>query len=226
MSETFRIVFSNDNLWFMGKGLLMTIFLSVAVVFLSLILGAILGILRNYVKGIGRISGMYIEIFRNTPLLLWMFACIFLIPSKLVPSATLRGALALFLYTSAVIAEIVRGGLNSIPQGQFEAAKSQGFNFVQTLWYIIMPQCLHHIIPSLLSQIITTIKDTSFLAGFGILEFFRTGQIIMGQNLTGVTKTAQTFLIFGILALIYFVICFSLSCVVRDWKKRNVDVTR
>ncbi len=224
--SAFTSVFSADNVGFLLQGLLTTIGLSVGVVFLSLIFGSILGILRNYVKFIGKIAGIYIEIFRNTPLLLWMFACIFLVPSSLVPSATLRGALALFLYTSAVIAEIVRGGLNSISNGQFEAAKSQGFNFVQTLWYIIMPQCLHHIIPSLLSQIITTIKDTSFLAGFGILEFFRTGQIIMGQNIANVEKTTQTFLIFGLLAVVYFVICFSLSCVVRNWKKRNVDVTK
>ena len=224
--SAFTSVFTPDNLGFLGKGILTTIFLSVAVVLLSLVFGSVLGILRNYVKFFGRIAGIYIEVFRNTPLLLWMFACIFLVSSKVLPSATQRGALALFLYTSAVIAEIVRGGLNSIPKGQFEAARSQGFNFVQTLWYIIMPQCLHHIIPSLLSQIITTIKDTSFLAGFGILEFFRTGQIIMGQNITGVAKTVQTFLIFGLLAAVYFVICFSLSCVVRSWKKRNVDVTR
>jgi putative glutamine transport system permease protein len=130
-------------------------------------------------------------------------------------SIVMRGGLALALYTSAVLAEIVRGGLNSIAEGQFEAAKSQGFTLIQTLTFIVLPQCFKRIIPSLLSQVITTIKDTSFLQVVAIPEYTRSGFVVMGRY----TTTPEVFMIFSVLALGYFVVCFSLSCVVRSYQK-------
>jgi putative glutamine transport system permease protein len=91
-----------------------------------------------------------------------------------------RGAFGLTLYTSAVMAEIIRGGLNSIDKGQLEAASSQGFGFFQTLLFIVFPQCLLRIIPSMMSQITTTIKDTSFFAQFAIAEFFYNTKTLFG----------------------------------------------
>ena len=221
MLNTLQTVFSSDNIHFLLSGLWTTIQLSIVVVVLSILLGSILGLLRNYERiFFGRLAGIYIELFRNTPLLLWMFACIFVFSGSVL-DLTERGGLALWLYTSAVIAEILRGGLNSIAPGQFEAARSQGFNFIQTLWYIILPQAYRRIIPSLLSQVITTIKDTAFLAGFGILEFFRSGQVLLGKVPTGVNATTQMFLMYGCLALVYFLICFSLSCLVRHLQHRK-----
>ena len=217
MMESIRTVFTPSNVSFMMEGLELALLISVGVVILSIIFGTVLGLLRNYDKKVfGKLAGAYIELFRNTPLLLWMLSCSFLIPGSTI---TLKGSFALFLYTSAVVAEIVRGGLNSIPKGQFEAAHSQGFSFMQSLWYIVLPQAFKKIIPSLLSQVITTIKDTSFLAGLGIMEFTRSGQVILGK----VTKTSEVFLVYGFLALVYFIICFTLSAVVRSWHKRNAE---
>lgn len=166
---------------------------------------------------LGRLAAAYIEVFRNTPLLLWMFTFGFLVPGG-GSSLSTRGGLALLLYTASVIAEIVRGGLNSISRGQFEAAQSQGFTFLQTLWYIILPQAFRRIVPSLLSQVITTVKDTSFLAGFGVLEFFRTVQVVLSKS--GGNRTA-IFALYVFAALGYFVVCFSLSCVVRATQRRR-----
>lgn len=112
-----------------------TLAVSVVTVLISIVFGTILGLLRNYERRVlGKIAAVYIEIFRNTPLLLWIMICFVMLSGG---TPIIRGALGLTLYTSAVIAEIVRGGLNSIPQGQFEAAASQGFGFIQTLRYII-----------------------------------------------------------------------------------------
>jgi putative glutamine transport system permease protein len=128
----------------------------------------------------------------------------------------IRGGIGLTLYTSSVIAEIVRGGLNSIVKGQFEAARSQGFNFAQTLIYIVLPQCFKRIVPSLMSQIITTIKDTSFFAQFAIAEFFFNTKNLMGSlSNTVVVTTAHIFVLYCFIALVYFVINFLLSCIVR-----------
>jgi putative glutamine transport system permease protein len=212
-------IFTAYNLHFLMIGLGNTLFISVFTVIISIIFGTVLAICRNYGYGIvrGTVS-VYIEVFRNTPLLLWMLICIFMLHFGTSMS---RGALALTLYTSAVIAEIMRGGLNSIAKGQFEAARSQGFNFLQTLYLIILPQCFRRVIPSLMSQVITTIKDTSFLAQFAIAEFFFNSKVLMSSlpQTTHVTS-AHIFTIFVFVALVYFIINFSLSCMVRKLSKK------
>ncbi|MDR2134957.1 MAG: ABC transporter permease subunit, partial [Treponema sp.] len=134
----FSDLFSPANVRYMLFGLRTTIIISLVTVFASIVFGSILALCRNYERRIfGRISSVYIEIFRSTPLLLWILICIFMLPFG---NALIRGTLGLTLYTSSVIAEIVRGGLNSVDRGQFEAARSQGFSFIQTLWYIVLPQ--------------------------------------------------------------------------------------
>lgn len=208
-------VLTPDNLKFLLKGYGLTILLSISIVFASILFGTLLALMRNYgFDWMKKIASAYIEIFRNTPMLLWILACCFMLPFGTV---VFRGALALTLYTSSVIAEIIRGGLNSIDFGQFEAAASQGFTFLQTLRYIILPQTFTRIVPSLLSQVITTIKDTAFLQVVAIPEFTRSGFVVMGRF----TKTSEVFLIFTFIALGYFLICFSLSYVVRKWQKRT-----
>lgn len=131
MIESIQTVFTQPNLLFLLNGLRTSLVISLCVIILSILLGTLLGLVRNYEKKIlGKFASFYIELFRNTPLLLWMLGCAFLIPGSTI---LVKGSLALFLYTAAVVAEIVRGGLNAIPKGQFEAAHSQGFSFFQTL---------------------------------------------------------------------------------------------
>jgi putative glutamine transport system permease protein len=223
--QVFADIFTPGNVLFILAGLRTTLLISVSTVCASVVLGTALALLRNYEKRIfGKIASIYIEIFRSTPLLLWILVCIFMLP---VGNYLIRGGIGLALYTSSVIAEIVRGGLNSIAKGQFEAARSQGFNFVQTLAYIILPQCFERIVPSLMSQIITTIKDTSFFAQFAIAEFFFNTKNLMGAISKGVVvSTAHIFVLYCFIALIYFAINFSLSCIVRKLskdKERNLD---
>jgi putative glutamine transport system permease protein len=214
MVQVFVDIFTPDNTRYLFVGLLTTLFIAVMTVLISIVLGTVLALCRNYHKGLlGKIASVYTEIFRNTPLLLWILICIFLVHFG---RSMTRGILALILYTSSVIAEIVRGGLNSIHFGQFEAARSQGFSFFQTLWYIVLPQCFKRVVPSLLSQVITTVKDTSFLAQFAIAEFFYNSKNILSSLPQKITLTStHIFVIFGFIALMYFIINFSLSCLVR-----------
>jgi putative glutamine transport system permease protein len=211
-------IFTADNTKFLFAGFAVTIIVSVVTVLASVLFGTLLALLRSYEKYIlGKLASVYIEIFRSTPLLLWILVCVFMLP---LGTALGRGTLALTLYTSSVIAEIVRGGLNSIDKGQFEAARSQGFNFTQTLWYVVLPQCFKRIVPSLMSQIITTVKDTSFFAQFGIAEFFFNAKTLMGilPQKTIIT-TAHIFVIFSFIALVYFIANFALSLIVRKCSK-------
>lgn len=220
---SFRIfadIFTPGNVRYMLAGLGTTMFIALATVLVSIAFGSILALCRNYEKRVlGRIASIYIEVFRSTPLLLWILICVFMLPFG---NYLLRGALALTLYTSSVIAEIVRGGLNSIDKGQFEAARSQGFSFLQTLWYIVLPQCFQRIVPSLMSQIITTVKDTSFFAQFAIAEFFFNSKNLMGVlSKNTVVSSAHIFVLYCFIALVYFVINFSLSCIVRRFTKTD-----
>ena len=226
-------------LLYLAKGIAFTLVISVIAVVLGLLIGSVLAICRNYCyRGITKIlkwiATIYIEIFRNTPLLLWIFICVVFCPSPIktkmfgltsVEAKLLwKAAVALILFTSSVVAEIVRGGLNSVAAGQFEAARSQGFNIVQTMIYIVLPQAYKNIIPTLLSQVITTIKDSSYLANAAVIELMaRTKQLMSTAymyNGTGSVHVSDVFVLFGFTALIYFVINFTLSCIVRNMQKK------
>jgi putative glutamine transport system permease protein len=223
-AQVFADLFTPANVRYILAGLQTTLLISVITVAISIVFGSVLALFRNYEKRVlGKLASIYIEIFRSTPLLLWILICVFMLPFG---AYLIRGGLALTLYTSSVIAEIVRGGLNSIDKGQFEAARSQGFNFVQTLWHIILPQCFQRIVPSLMSQIITTVKDTSFFAQFAIAEFFFNSKNLMGiVSRSAVITSAHIFVLYSFIALIYFGINFSLSCIVRYLTRTNQGLT-
>ncbi|MBR5485376.1 MAG: amino acid ABC transporter permease [Oscillospiraceae bacterium] len=207
-------IFTFDNVRFLAQGLGMTIMIALITIVLSIFFGSILAIAKNYGnKFFSKLASAYIELFRCTPNLLWILAIRFMVP--IPPLAS--GVLSFTLFTTAVVAEIIRGGLNSIPKGQFEGAASQGFTFVQTLWYIVLPQCFMKIVPSLLSQMITIIKDTSFLWAVAIEEFTGKSMILMGQLRTG----GQVLCLFAVIAGVYFLLNFTLSCVVRKRQEKS-----
>ncbi len=227
---------------FIMVGTVFSLIISVVAVLISIAFGSVLAMLRNYcstpkTKIFRVIASVYIEIFRNTPLLFWIFICLVFCPSpKFIDRQMLglssvnnkllfKASVALILYTSGVIAEIVRGGLNSVAHGQIEAGMSQGFNMVDIMLHIVLPQAYRAIIPTLLSQVITTIKDSSFLANVAVIELMaRTKQILSVANRYNGTNTinvSDVFVLFGLAALIYFVINFSLSMTVRWIRNRR-----
>lgn len=112
-----------------------------------------------------------------------------------------KAALALILFNSSVIAEIVRGGLNGVAKGQFEAGYAQGFNTAEVLLYIILPQAYRNIVPTLLSQVITTIKDSSYLANVATIELMaRIRQLLSAAgtyNGLGTVNVSDVMVLFG-----------------------------
>ena len=211
-------IFTASNVSFMLQGLFNTIVISLASIGLSIIFGTILALMKTYCTGrlrwLSWIVSAYIELFRCTPNLLWILIFRFTIQGDNV----LISILAFTVFTSAVMAEIVRGGLNALSKGQFEAAQSQGFGFFATMCLIVLPQVFKMIVPALFSQCTTVIKDTSYLRGIDVHEFMRNSAVVMGQAST----LQQILLLYGFVLLTYFVLNFAISLAVRAYQRRIV----
>ncbi len=210
-------VFTASNVAFMLQGLLNTIVISAASIVLSIAFGTLLALAKSYCRGrwswLRWLVTAYIELFRCTPNLLWILIFRFTVQGDNV----LVSILTFTVFTSAVMAEIVRGGLNALPKGQFEAAQSQGFGFVDTMRLVVLPQAFKMIVPALFSQCTTVIKDTSYLRGIDVHEFMRNSAVVMGQAST----LPQILLLYGFVLLTYFVLNFAISLAVRAYQRRN-----
>lgn len=185
-------------------GALITLQLTALSVFLGLIGGTLIGIARlSQIKPLRWATRFYIDFFRGTPLMVQIFMVYFGLPA-LVQEMGLNVTLdrfvaaiaALSLNSAAYIAEIVRGGLQSIDVGQSEAARSLGFNRIQTMRHVIFPQAFRRMLPPLGNEFITLLKDTSLVAIIGFEELFRRGQLIVAENY-------RPFELYAAVALIY-----------------------
>ena len=202
---------------------------------LALILGVALGVTvailrtahdqqrpghRNPVLAVlNLVCKIYVTVIRGTPMMvqLLIMGMVIFASSR---NFTMVGALTLGINSGAYVAEIIRGGLNSVAIGQFEAGYAQGFSTVQILRYIVLPQAYRAVVPTLLSQVISTIKDSSYLANVAVIELMsRVRQILATSNMyngAGTQLVSDVFVLFGLAFIIYFVINFALSCAVRS----------
>lgn len=161
---------------------------------------------------------LYIEFIRGVPLVTVLFTANLLVPLALGNAeidAVVRAMVALTLFEAAYFAEIVRGGLQALPPGQLEAAKALGFNALQATLLITLPQALRIVIPALVGQFITLFKDTSLVAIIGLLDLIGIGQSVVAKaEYSGTQREIYTFI-----ALVYFVICYSMSVAARQLER-------
>jgi polar amino acid transport system permease protein len=203
------------NLPFLLLGAWDTLKLTFFAVLIGLILGTFIGMGRlSKIKVINVPSTVYVEFLRGTPLLVQISIVYFGLPQLGIQLQAYPAAIvALGLNSGAYIAEIVRAGIQSIPKGQYEAARSLGLSHWQTMRYIILPQAFKNILPALGNEFITLTKDSSLASVIGVTELMRRGQFV-------ITRTFQTFSIYFGIALIYFLMTFTISRIVRYVEKR------
>jgi general L-amino acid transport system permease protein len=201
-------------------GLPLTLLLSVFGLTAAYPLGVILALGRqSKMRGIKTLCIVYIELIRGVPLisLLFMSSIIFplFLPEGLTINKILRAQVAIILFTAAYIAEVVRGGLQAMPRGQYEAAESMGLNYYLTMRLIILPQALKIVIPPTVSILISAFKDTSLVVIIALYDLLKTTQTVLSNpEWMGFSREAYVFV-----AILYFLGCFSMSNYSRKLEK-------
>ena len=204
-----------------------TLMTAVFALFISLLLGIAFGLMstgRN--KALRAIARVYVEFIQNTPLLLqicFLYYALAFSGNSIGIIAT--GIIALGVYHGAYVAEVIRAGIEAIPKGQFEAAESQGFDYFQKMYYIILPQSVKIILPPMVNQVVNLVKNTPCLYIIGGTDLISvTYSFVTGASTGG--AYAPAYLLSG---LLFFVICFPLSTLASVWenslKKRDARVT-
>ncbi len=199
-----------DTWTFLGRGLVVTLVMGGVSLVLALAIGIPLAMARSSLRGpIGWLISGYIELVRATPILA-LLLIIFLGVSRLgIDLPAIQAAIVgLTIYNSATIAEIVRAGIKSIPGGEVEAARSLGLNYWQTMRLVVLPQAIARMMPAIVSQLITLMKDTS-------LAFILGAQELVGFGRSFFTFYGNVLETYIVLAVVFFLINYPLSLISR-----------
>jgi general L-amino acid transport system permease protein len=201
------------NLW---GGFLVTVTLTVVGIIASLPIGVLLALGRRSKLPVVRwFCTIYIELVRGVPLVTVFFMAQFLLPLFLPDEIRidnlLRAMVAVTLFSAAYLAENVRGGLQSLPKGQTEAAQALGLGYAQTTLLITLPQALRAVIPALVGQCISLFKDTSLVSVIGLFDLLQMSKVVQGQTeWLGIPGGVWRETLFFV-ALIYFIFSFAMS---------------
>ena len=211
-----KSVLTAENLSYMLGGMKLTLEIAVCASVIAILLGTVLALAKTYCKGktgfLNIIATIYVEIFRCTPQLLWILMFRFFVKG----GGFNLGVISLSVVSAPYICEIVRGGLNNISKGQFEAGYSQGYSFFKILRFIILPQAFRAVIPSMMSQVVSIIKSTSLLASINIFEYLFTCNTVM----VNATSLSGIFTVYLMEAVGYFIVCYLLVILVNIFSKR------
>ena len=200
------------------NGLMNTLQSAVVGLLIAMVIGFTLGLMATSGKRVLRgIARVYVEFFQNTPLILQVCFMYYAIAySGVKITVVVVGFVALGLYHGAYVAEVVRAGITSIPFGQFDAARSQGFGYVDTMRLIILPQTVKIILPPMVNQLVALIKNTSCLYIIGGADLIATTyNFVTGVDTGGAYGPA--YLLGG---LLFFCVCYPLSMMAGKWEAR------
>lgn len=193
------------SLPFFLKGVWMTVAVSGLSLIAGTMIGFICGILRTGNNKVLRaIIGIWVDLIRGTPFLVQVFIIFFILPSAGIELDAFPAAvIALTNLTASFICEIVAGGILAVPKGQIEAATASGLSNFQQLRYIVLPQALRTILPPLVGQYVLMVKDSSVVSAIGVVDITRVGWLT-------VQRVPEGLMVFGLVGILYFAICYPL----------------
>jgi len=204
-----------DNLPFLLYGYRTTLLLTLAVIPPSLILGTLVGMFRVVpVRLVRGIAAIYVEFFRNIPLLIVLFYFYHALPRAGLTLSAFDSALwAVAIYTGAFVAEVVRAGIQAIHKGQIEASRSLGLSYVQSMRHVILPQAFGVIVPPLGNLYIAMLKNTSLASTIAVAELVYQGEILD-------SRTFRTFEVFIAVGILYLTLTIPLGVIVNALERR------
>ncbi len=216
LHETFIV----DDRWqYLTNGLKITLLVTFFASLLGIVLGFLIAIVRSTHDKTGKLpilnaaAKLYLTVIRGTPVLVQLMIIYFVIFASFNVSKVFVAVMAFGLNSAAYVAEIVRSGIMSIDNGQFEAGASLGLNYPKTMLYIILPQALRNILPALANEFIVLLKETSVAGNIALNDLTKGGDIIR-------SATYEAFLPLIAVALIYLVLVVALSKLVNLLERR------
>ncbi len=198
----------------LARGFGVTLVISFISLLFTVVIGLVTAVLRLSSSFTGRfIARVYLELVRNTPLLIQILFTYFVIAPVLGLSPFVSAVISLSLFEGAYTSEIIRGGILAVPQGQWESAYSLGLSSLDTYRFIIIPQTFRQILPPLASQSVSLIKDSALVSTIAIYDLTMAGQAV-------ISKTFLTFEVWFTVALIYLSVTIPVSVIIRSMEKR------
>lgn len=229
--EKFQVNFISDDRWlWLVDGLKATLIIAFGALLLGLFLGFVIAIVRssseNLLKDVkkwtlGKVllkigdlfCKLYLTVIRGTPVVVQLMIIYFVIFASFDVDKIPVAIIAFGINSGAYVAEIVRSGIMSIDKGQFEAGRSLGFNYVQTMIFIILPQALKNVLPALANEFIVLLKETSVSGYIGLMDLTKAGDLIK-------SRTYEAFMPLIAVALIYLVVVIILTKLVSILERR------
>ena len=211
-----------ESIPFFLKGLWMTVAVSGLSLVVGTIIGFILGIIRvSRIRFLPTIVGAWVDVIRGTPFLVQIFIVFFILPELGIHLEAFPAAvIALTNLAACFICEIVAGGILAVPHGQKEAATASGLSSFHQMTQVILPQAMRIILPPLVGQYVLLIKDSSVVSAIGVTDVTRAGWLT-------VQRIPEGLMVFGLVGILYFVICYPLIRVSNTLERRmTVAATR
>ena len=216
MTYTFRFDAVYNNLPFLLEGFYLTLLISGLALIFSMVLGIFIALGRlSKLRVVSFASAAYVEVFRDTPVLVQLFWVYYVLPILLGIriDALSAAVLGLTLHSTAFLGEIYRAGIQTVPKGHSEAAKVLGLTPRQTFMRIVLPQAVRNVLPPMVNNLVDLIKLSSLASVFAVAEITRRATELSAS-------TFRPLEIFTFVALMYFVICWPLSVLIRALERR------